>query len=157
MKEHGWRKSSLELKEDPSGPSYMFANTYTYNGSDYVPTSMGRVEYQSKGNIRANLQEALVSSNDLHSKTFPPCKLSFIPWLQTQNSPALKQVLPLCGVWLCSVQHWFKSMSQRYWWPKKLLNYCACKTYATIPSFTDVVQNWRKYRWEMDLRLSLLQ
>lgn len=91
----------------------MFANTYMYNDTEYMQTPMGRVEYQSNENIRANLQEALVISNHLCSKTFPPCKLSFIPWLQTQNRPVLKRVLPLCSVWLCSVQHWFKSMSQK--------------------------------------------
>lgn len=48
---------------------YVFANIYTYSGTEYVPTPMGRVEYQSNENIRANLLEALVISNHLHSKT----------------------------------------------------------------------------------------
>lgn len=68
---------------------------------------MVRVGCQSDENARDDLQVALLICTHLCSKTFPPCKLSFIPWLQTQNRPVLEQVLPLCGV-----QHCFKSMSQ---------------------------------------------
>lgn len=53
----------MESKEDPRRLSYVFANTYTYNGSECVPIHMGRVEYQPNKNIRANLQEGLVISN----------------------------------------------------------------------------------------------